>query len=95
MQALSQRQQMAGKIAAVDGGDIPRQQRCQGLRVVPVEEMSVEALQPVQGTESGSEPLGHRLQAEPAEIAGGQRCKQVQPEVVGELRWARTGAGSS
>ena len=53
-QTLGQRQQRTGEVAAVDGGHVARSQRGQGAGVVPVEQMSLEPLQPFRRTSSAS-----------------------------------------
>ena len=46
-ESLGNRQQRRRQVAAVDAGDIPRMQRRERYRVVPVEEVPAEALQPL------------------------------------------------
>ena len=54
---IGERDQMAREIAAVDRRDVGRLERPQIARVVPVEEVAVEALQPLHGRQRRLEPL--------------------------------------
>ena len=81
--SLMQCQQMARNISAVDGRNIARQAGRKGARVVPVQEMAVEALEPVQCGDGRGQAIGHCPQAEPAEVPRRQRGEQVQAEIGG------------
>ena len=47
-QSAGQREQMPGEIAAIDTGDIERDQRSQGARLIPIVEMPAMPFQPMQ-----------------------------------------------
>ena len=74
-------QQVAGQVAAVNGGDVGRRERLQRARVVPVVEMPVKSLEPPDGGERGLDPLDHLQGADPAEVPGGHGRQQVNPDV--------------
>ena len=87
-QALGQRDQRPGEVAAVHGGDVPGRQRRQGAGVVPVQEMPLVALQPLHRghQRARAAPAARRCgcsrgRGRPASTAGPSRCW-----------WARSGA---
>ncbi|HVH36620.1 MAG TPA: glycosyltransferase family 2 protein, partial [Tahibacter sp.] len=80
--ATAQRQQMAGEVAAVDGGHIARLQRCQRACVVPVVQMAAVALQAVQRIECGLQAFDHTPAREIAEIVRGQRREQADTSSI-------------
>ena len=82
-QAGAQCQQVAGQVAAVDRGDVGRQQGLQGLRVVPVEEVALVALQPVHGVQRRPRTLDQLVQRDVAEVVGRQAGQQRQSDVGG------------
>ena len=82
-QALREREQMAGEVAAVHGRDVARLERAQLARVVPVVEVAAEALQARQRRERRLEPLHRVEEAEPAEVAGRDHRQQIEPDVGG------------
>ena len=47
-QSAGQREQMPGEIAAIHTGDVERDERSQGARLIPVVEMPAMPFQPVQ-----------------------------------------------
>ena len=57
-QPLGQGQQGPGEVAAVDRGHVARQERLEGAGVVPVEQVALVALEPIQGGEGLLETLG-------------------------------------
>ena len=82
-QALGQGQESAREIAAVHGGDVAGGQRCQGSRVVPVEQMAFETFQSAHGRHRGLEPLDQFGSADKAEVVGGQGREEPHPDVRG------------
>ena len=80
---LRHRQQMPAQIAAVHRGNVHRQQRLGGLRVVPVQQMASVTTQPVQGGQRGIEPCQQLLGADPPELPGAGRAQQIKPDVGG------------
>ena len=86
---------MRRKIAAVDGGDVARIQRAQILRVIPVVEMTAKALEAIHGRERRLQPFdGVAVPAQPKSRAL-TADSRYRPRLVGEVRWASTGRGSS
>ena len=80
--AGAQGQQQARQVAAVDGGDVMRTQRLEGLRVVPVIEMLPITLQTVHAVQRRRKPGQQSFGAQVSEIVSGQ---------VGEQRHAHIG----
>ena len=80
---LGHRQQVADKVAAVDRGNVHRQQRCAALGVVPIHEVAAVALHAAQGGQRGLQPRQHVLRADPAELARAGHAQQVQADVGG------------
>ncbi len=76
-------QQIAGEIAAIDGGDVARVERLQCRRVVPVEEMAAIARQPQQAGDSRIQPLDGFVGADPAEIARRDNAAEIEPDIGG------------
>ena len=88
-QALAQRQQMAGEVAAVDGRHVARRQRLQRLGVVPVVEMAAVARQRFAACASVARCARSCSPAvQVAEVVGGQ----VRPAATGRCWSARCGA---
>lgn len=75
--------QVAGEIAAVDGGDVGGVEHAQVLRIVPVEEVPLKPFEFLHGAESGFQPLDGLSEAGPAEVASGDGGKQIEPDVGG------------
>ena len=81
-QALRQRDQRAGEVAAVDGRDVARVQRRQRRRVVPVEEVALgTARAPRASSASRSSRSTSAVGREVAEIVRGQRREQAHADV--------------
>ncbi|MNB96792.1 hypothetical protein D3C81_405540 [compost metagenome] len=80
-QALAQRQQMAGQVAAVYSGDVAWWQRRQGFGVVPVQEVAAMARQLVQRIEGEGGTFSDRAQLQIAEIPRRQIGQQGQADV--------------
>ena len=78
-----ERQQVAGKVPAIDRRDIRRRQRHERPRVVPVIEMSAISLRPHQGAEGRFEPVDDTGGAQVAEIMRRERRQQLQPDIGG------------
>ena len=94
-QALPKCDQMARKIAAVDRGDIFRLQRTQIARVVPIVEMAAEALQlAIESSVASSRSTVSSVPIQPKSRAA-TTDSRYSPRLVGEVRWATTGWGSS
>ena len=76
-----QRDQMAGQVAAVDGGHIGGQQHCQGLGVVPVQKMPVvpgQLVQRIQRCFQAGSQIGH---ADPARLCRAGAAQEVQADI--------------
>ncbi len=80
-QALAQRKEVPGQVAAVHGGDIARRQRRQGFGVVPVQEVAAMARQLVQRAERQCGAFGDRALLQIAEVPCRQIGQQGQPDV--------------
>ena len=80
---LRHRQQVATEVAAVDGGDVHRQQWRQRLRVIPVHEVAAMALQLVQRRQCRLQAADQLQRADPAELPRAGRAQQVQADVGG------------
>ena len=80
-QAGLQGQQMAGQVAAVHRRDIHGLQRLERLRVVPVVEMPLEALQFPHAVQGGAAALDQLAHGEIAEIVGRQVGQQGQADI--------------
>ena len=80
-QALAQGQQMAGEVAAIDGGDVARTQRLQRAGVVPVVEMPAISRQRLQCAQRGGSARQQRACADVAKVAGGQIGQQGQSDI--------------
>ncbi len=65
--------QVARKIAAVDGRDVPRIQRAQIPRVIPVVEMTAKSLEAIHGREGRFHTFDEVEGSQPAEVAGADR----------------------
>ena len=78
---VRQRDQVPGQIAAVDGGYVSRVERAQIARVVPIVEMSAEALQPAHRRERRLEPIDRPVGSDPAEIARADDGKEIEAEI--------------
>ncbi len=86
---------MAGEVAAVDGRDVRRLEHRRSSQVVPVEEVSVEALASARASGIHSPPGRSCLERDEAEIDGAIRLRAAE----GRCSWAKsdreTGSGSS
>ena len=84
-------QQRGGVVAAVDRRHVLRQQRHQVLRVVPVQEMAFEVLEPIDRGQRRFEPLDERVGVDEAEVVRRHRRQQAHRDVGrrGAMRDAR------
>ena len=93
---IGERDQVAGQVAAVDRGDILRIERAQIARVVPVVEMPAEPVEAAHGGQRRLQPLdrlgGSRSTRNRGRLAVDRRYR---PRLVGEVRCASAGTGSS
>ena len=80
-QPLRERDQRAGEVAAVDGGDVARMQRRQRRRVVPVQEVPVVPLEPSSVVSVRSRRRRSVVGREVAEVVRGQRRQQAHADV--------------
>ena len=85
--------QVAGKIAAVDGGDIGRVEHAQVARVVPVVEMAAKARHPAHGLERLLQPFGGAGAPEPAHVLRHGDGQKVEPDIGGRGSVRHGGAG--
>ena len=74
-------QQVAAEVAAVDGGDVHRQQRLAARGVVPVEEVAPMALQAIDAVQGVLQPAEQLRRVDPAEFARASHAQQVQADV--------------
>ena len=82
-QPRSQRQQLAGKVAAIDRRHVVWTQRLHGLRVVPVEEVAAVALQGLHRGQRRVQAREQLARTDVAEVARGQPCQQREAHVGG------------
>ena len=80
-EALRERDERGGEIAAVHRGDVSRAQRRQRHCVVPVEEVALMALEPFERRERAVEPTNERLGRQVPEIVRGQRRQERHADV--------------
>jgi len=73
--------QVSGQIAAIDRRHVPRLERLERLRVVPVVEVPPEALELAHGCQRGPKAIEDLERADPAEIARGHRGEQKDAHV--------------
>ncbi len=72
---------MPGQIAAVHRGDVQGLERPESPGVIPVDEVSVDAVQGRHGPKRRLESLHHVPDSDPAEIAGDRRAEQIESQV--------------
>ena len=94
-QPLGERHQRAREVAAVDGRHVARRERRQALRVVPVEQVALEALQALHGRERSVDPLRESLGREKPRSCAASVASSPMPMLVGEVRCASCGSGTS
>ncbi len=80
-QAFRERHQGPGEVSAVDGGDVARQERSQGPRVVPVQEVALVPFQPFDRVEGLPGTGRQLLPLDEAEVVGGQRRQKAHADV--------------
>ena len=80
-QALRQRDERPGEVAAVHRRDVARVQRRQRGRVVPVQEMPAISFEAFERRQRAVETLDERVGREIAEVVRGQRRQQTHPDV--------------
>ena len=78
---LSQGDQVPGQIAAVHGGNVYRLQRPQVPGVVPIAEVTADAVQCVHGLQRGLEPFRGVQNPDPTEIMGSHRTEQIETQI--------------
>ncbi len=78
---VRQRDQVSGQIAAVDGGHVSRVERAQIARVVPIVEVSAEALQAAHRRKRRLEPFDRLVGPDPAEVASADDGKEIEAEI--------------
>ena len=88
-------EEMAGEVAAVHRGDVPGLQRAEAVRPIPVVEVAAEPLESAHRGDRGLEAFDRLEGPDPAEVTRGDRRQQVSPMLVGDVRCATTGFGSS
>src|SRR5665213_4182451 len=72
---------MPRQIAAIHGGDVSRIQRPEIARIVPIIEMAAKALQAAHRCQGCFQALDGLGRTRPAEVAGADRGKKVEPEI--------------
>ena len=93
--ADGERQQRAGEVAAVDGGDVGRRQRRQRARVVPVQQVTLEALQPLDGRERRVDSLDQLVGVDEPRSCAASVASRPMPMLVGEVRCATLSSGTT
>ena len=93
-QPTRERQERAREVAAVDRRDVGRAQRRQRLRVVPVQQVPLEALQALDRRERGVDPSrrARRVSMKPRSWAA-RVASRPMPMLVGDVRCATVGLG--
>ena len=84
MQAVRERQQCTGEIAAVDGGDIAGRQRLERARVVPVQKMPVDLFQRFDRRQRRVDATDQRRCVDEAQIVS-RECRQQAEADVGRV----------
>ena len=80
-QCIGERDQVAGEIAAVDGGDVSGIERPEIARAVPVIEMAAEAIEAAHGFECRLQPLDRLGRSHPPEVAGSCCRQEIEAEI--------------
>jgi hypothetical protein len=95
-QRLLQGEQVPGEVAAVHRRDVAGRQRRQRGRVVPVVEVAAVALHRLEGPQRGLE-RGRAARTSPIQpmSCAATADSRYRPMLVGDVRWATTGCGSS
>ncbi|HUB16279.1 MAG TPA: hypothetical protein VMB34_30325 [Acetobacteraceae bacterium] len=88
---VSQCNQMASQVPAIDRGDIGRIEWAKIARVVPVVEMSAKPAKLGHGGQRHLQPFSRFRRAQPSEIARGRHREEIEPEIgwrrpVGQYR---------
>ena len=78
---LAQGDEVPGEVAGVDGGDVRRGQRVEGPGVVPVEQVALVLLQPVDRVQRPLDPRDRLLGADPAVVGRRDADQHVEPDV--------------
>ena len=81
--ALSERDERGGEIAAVHGGHVPGAERRQRRGVVPIQEVPFMALQPFERRDRAIETMNQLLGRQVSEIVRGQRRQKRHADVGG------------
>ena len=81
LQRRRQRHECAGEVSAVDGRDIGGRKRCQSEGVVPVQQVTLEAFQALDGRERGVGPVSQFIGADETKVVGRERREQRHPDV--------------
>ena len=76
-----ERDEEADQVARVHGRDVERGERCEGQRVVPVEEVTAEPLEPRHGLERLLEPLGAAPGRDVPEVEGREGGEEGEADV--------------
>ena len=78
---LCQRDERAGEVAAVDRRHVPRGERRERPRVVPVQEVSFMSLEPFHGRDRAFEAREHLLCRDESEVVCRERRQEGHPDV--------------
>ncbi len=76
-----EREQGPGEVAAVDRGDVARQEGGEALRVVPVQQVPLVALQTLDRSQRPIEALGQGRRRQQAEVVRCKRREEAQAEI--------------
>ena len=83
LEAPGEHQQAADQIAAIHGGDISRQERCERVDVVPVEKVATMSFEAADRVERPADAVDEPRDGAPSEVAGGQIREQGHRDVRG------------
>ena len=80
---VAEHDEVTGEVSAVDRRYVPRLERPEVARLVPVVEVAPEALEAAHAGQCRFEPLDGFERPEPAEVPRGGRREQIEPDVGG------------
>ena len=78
---IGERDQVPGEIAAVDRGNVPRLQGTKVSRIVPVEQVTAQALHAAHGCERRLQAIDRLARSDPAELTRASDREQIEPDI--------------
>ena len=92
---LSERDEVAGEVSTIDRGYVFGIERTEVTRIIPVIEVTAETLEAVhRPSVASSRSIAATVPIQPKSCAAMMESR-YSPRLVGEVRWATTGVGSS